>query len=172
MRKRLCFVLVLLLGPTAAEAHDHIADFFVGYCHAAASKLPGVQFTVAKTFPAERKVTIFGDFNFNGGEHESVDIKRFVYLGGVRFTPAKKNWPVAPSIHISAGSVVDNDGPQEGAKGALSFGGALDYMVGHHAKGLGARFQLDYVVNGGDNYARYSVGLVYRIHEPEKTPTP
>ena len=167
MRKRLCFVLVLLLGPTAAEAHDHIADFFVGYCYAAASSLHGVQFGVAKTFPAERKVTIFGDFNFNGGEHENVDVKRFVYLGGIRYTIGKQHSTFAPSIHISAGSVVDNAGPQEGAKGALSFGGALDYMFVHLPKGWGARFPAGLCHQRRRELRKYSGGLVYRIPHPE-----
>jgi hypothetical protein len=166
MRRRLCFVIALLLVPTAAHAHDHKAAAFLGFSFADASNLPGVQFAWEQTIPANKNVTILGDVNFNAGEHENVDIKRFVYLLGARYTFAKPDSKFAPSVHFTGGSVIDDAGPQQGGSAAIAVGGAFDILKDHRASGWGVRLQAEFVVNSGKNYGKYSAGLIYRIHEP------
>jgi hypothetical protein len=163
--RRLCLLLALLLAPVTAEAHDHIADAFLGFCFARASNLPGTQVTWAQTIPANRNVSILGDVNFHGGEHDDVDIKRFVYLVGARYTIDQLHNKFVPSVHVLTGSVVDNAGPQEGGKGALAFGGAFDVLFKDQPEGAGLRVLIEYVINGGDNYLKYGFGYVYRIHQ-------
>jgi hypothetical protein len=170
MRRRLCFVFALLLAPTTANAHDHIAAAFFAFCFADASSLPGAQFTWEQAIPANPKVTILGDVNFHGGEHEDVDIKRFGYFIGARYTFAEKKSRFVPSVHFLTGSVIDNAGPQQGGSPAIAVGGAYDIMSKREASGWGVRLQAELVVNSGQNYGKYSAGLVYRIHSP--TPTP
>jgi hypothetical protein len=167
MRRRLCFVFALLLAPATANAHDHIAAAFFAFSFADASSLPGAQFSWEQAIPANPHVTILGDVNFNAGEHEGVDIKRFAYLVGARYTFAKpeSRWFV-PSVHFLTGAIIDNAGPQEGGSPAIAVGGAYDIMSKAAASGWGARFQVEYLVNSGENYWKYSAGLVYRIHRP------
>ncbi len=168
MRQRLCFLLAFLLAPATANAHDHRADAFFGFCVADASSLPGAQFTWAHGLSKHRNVSILGDVNFNAGEHEDVDIKRFVYLVGARYAFGDENTRshVVPSVHFLTGSVYDDVGPQAGAKPAFAFGGALDLLFKDRPDGWGLRFQAEYVANGGENYWKYSTGLVYRIYDP------
>ena len=69
-----------------------------------------------------------------------------------------------PSVHFLAGTVHDSDGPQEGAEPTLALGGAFDYLPSGDptTSKVGLRFQVDYVINGGDNFPRFSFGLVLR----------
>jgi len=167
MRRRLCFVIALLLVPTAAHAHDHKAAAFLGFTDAPdASNLPGVQFSWEQAIPANRKVNIVGDVDFHGGEHENVDIKRFVYLVGASYSFVNIDDPsrFVPSVHFLTGSVIDNAGPQQGGSAAIAMGGALDILKGKHAAPYGVRLQAEYVVNSGQNYWKYSAGMIFRLH--------
>ena len=167
MRRRLCFVFALLLVPTAAHAHDHKAAAFLGFSFADASILPGAQFSWEQAIPPKRNVTFVGDVNFNAGEHENVDVKRFVYLFGARYSFVKEHAVARfiPSVHFLGGSVIDDAGPQQGGRAAIAVGGAFDILFKPERgnPGWGVRFQAEFVPNTGKNYWTYSSGLVYRI---------
>lgn len=169
MRRRFCFVIALLLVPTAAHAHDHKAAAFLGFSFADASNLPGTQFSWDQAIPSNHKVNIVGSVDFHGGEHENVDIKRFVYLVGARYEFVKIGVGVepsrfVPSVHFLTGSVIDNAGPQQGGSAAIAMGGALDILKQKVDSPWGVRLQAEFVVNSGKNYGKYSAGLLYRLH--------
>ena len=62
--RRLLLVVAVLFIPTAAQAHDHRADFFFAFCDAKASNLPGFQFSGSKTWPTHKKLSVVGDSAF------------------------------------------------------------------------------------------------------------
>src|SRR5688572_2186474 len=82
-------VVVLLLMPTTARAHDHTADFYWGLCYANASSLFGPHVSVAMTVPnvLERDLSVVGDVAAYMGTHDDLDLTRVTFMGGIRYTP-------------------------------------------------------------------------------------
>jgi hypothetical protein len=162
-------VVVLLLVPTVARAHDHTADFFAGFCYAYDSNLFGVQQAMAITLPKQRpgakRVSVVFDTSAHMGEHKGEDRTRVLILGGVRYTLTQLIDPHRHLLtaHFLAGGLRDGGMTRTSGDFATAFGGGYEYLQQRDdPRGLGFRLQFDYVVSGGADFPRISGGIVYR----------
>ena len=158
-------VVVLLLVPTVARAHDHTADFFSAFCYAYDSNLFGVQqaLSVTSPKPGNKDLSIVFDTSVHMGKHEGDSRTRVLIMGGVRYTLTQLLDPDRHLVtaHFLAGGMRDG-GAVTTADPAVAFGGGYEYLKNGTATGLGFRFQFDYVVSGGQDFPRFSGGIVYR----------
>jgi hypothetical protein len=157
-------VVVLLLVPTAARAHDHTADFFSAFCYAHASNLFGVQQSVAVTlpWPDNDDLSFVFDTSAHMGTHDGDPRTRVAVLVGARYTfEGLINAKNLLSVHALGGGVRDA-GVITQADPAFAFGGGYEFLQGGNPLGWGFRAQVDYVVSGGENFPRFSGGLVFR----------
>jgi hypothetical protein len=159
-------VVVLLLMPATARAHDHTADFFGGVCYANASKLFGPHVSVAITIPTllERDLSVVGDLATFIGTHDEQELTRVTSMVGIRYTPTGMRLSKhLAAFHFLIGSVRDG-GLDSSTKWASSVGGSWEYLRNDKsAAGFAFRAQGDYVISGGENFPRFSAGIVYRL---------
>jgi hypothetical protein len=168
-RSWLAVVLMLLLQPTLARAHDHTADLFGAFSFARASNLWGLHESLALTLPSpsNRDLSLVADLSLHIGTHDDKDLTRVTFLGGFRYTlSGRRLLKHLVSFHALAGGVHDG-GPASGTEPALALGGGYEYLPrgSESAAGWGFRVQGDYVISGGENFPRLSAGIVYRIKE-------
>jgi hypothetical protein len=161
--RRCLVVVVLLLIPTAARAHDHVADFFGAFCYAHASNLAGVQQSLAIALPFwEKDISFVTDTSFHVGKHDGEPLTRVSYLLGLRYTPTGMQHPSHLfSVHGLVGGVRDG-GLNTNNDWAVALGGGYEYLLDGNPEGWGFRTQVDYVISGGENFPRISGGIVFR----------
>jgi hypothetical protein len=156
-------VLAILMFPVAAEAHDHNADFFFGFCNVHASNLPGYQFAFAKTLP-NTQLSWVVDVGIHDGSHDDQDAERKSYMAGLRWMIAKPEQHHGPFLQVLVGglrsSLGDGDLRVDENEFSLAFG--LGYEIVPDAlKGFGIRVSGDFQANGDQGF-RFSSGVVYR----------
>ena len=159
-------VVLSVLLPSAARAHDHTADFCGAFSFASASKLFGLHETLAFTTPAlDEDLAIVTDLSIHIGEHDDEDLTRLTFLGGIRYTPTgMRKFNNVVHFHLLVGGV--HDGAAEGSnEPALAFGAGYEFLAQRNAYpgGWAFRVQGDYVVSGGEDFPRFSAGIVYRM---------
>jgi hypothetical protein len=166
--RRLSLVVVLLLMPTPARAHDHIADFFGGGSSAYDSTLWGFHTQLGTTLPwlENKDLSAVGDLALHIGTHDGADLTRVTFLGGFRYAPSgMRLFKNIVSFHALLGGVHDADADSSN-EFALAIGGGYEYLPkGQNPGGghWGFRVQADYVISSGDGFPRVSAGVVYRI---------
>jgi hypothetical protein len=169
--QRSWLILAVLLIPAAAGADDHRADRFGGFSFARGSTLFGAHVTDAITLPkpANQDLALLGDLSVHfasGG-----DLARVTALGGLRFTVARDGQTpqqqpkVLPFALVLLGAVYSNDRGADNTAFAAGFGGGLDYVPrrGAPREAWGLRGQVDYLFKGGEDFLRFSAGVVYRF---------
>ncbi len=173
--RRLSLVVVLLLMPTAARAHDHIADFFGGGSGGYDSTLWGLHQQLGITLPwVDRDFSAVADLSLHFGTHDGSDLTRATFLGGLRYMPSGDHRLTGlVSFHALVGNVHDAGLDSSNAK-ALALGGAFEYLPKGRdtAGGWGVRVLADYVFSRGEGFARVSAGVVYRIPRKDETAKP
>ena len=169
--RRLWLVLVLLLVPTAARAHDHFADVCFGVSLAHESILVGPFATVSKTFKTStdsklRNVSLIGDLSTHWGSHDDIDVRRVFFMGGLRYTFAgESHQKHLPFVEVLLGGAHndDDDGSDADADPALAIGAGYEHVMSGSPGGWGIRVQGGYIVRPGDITPRISVGFVKRF---------
>lgn len=165
MRIRYAWLVLLLLVPTTAGAHDHFADFCFGVSDAYQSHLWGPYVAVTKTIPSGtpggklKNWGVVGDFSTHAGEHDEIDVRFTSFMGGLRYsfahsTPGR---PVPFMQALLGGVHVKTDGTGD-ADPALALGVGFDWRLPREH--VAVRLQGDYIVQGGAITPRISVGLV------------
>lgn len=172
--RRPWLVLVLLLVPTIARAHNHFADVCFGVSDAHESMLVGPFVTVSKTFETStdsklRNLSLIGDLSTHWGSHDDLDVRRVFFMGGLRYTFAgDQHQKHLPFVEVLLGGVHNKDddgnGNSEGdADPALAIGAGYEHVMSGSPYGWGIRVQGGYIVRPGDVTPRISVGLVKRF---------
>ena len=167
--RRPCLLLVTLLVPAVAHAHDHFADVYGAPSHQNSSKLVGFHVTFSKTIPepagattAVRRLSFLGDFS----PHWSVDSSdkwRINLAAGVRYTFAKNpDQKHLTFVHVLMGLSHVNTAGVGDTDPVVGFGGGYEYVFRDSPAGMGVRGQLDYIVRGGEVSPRVSLGIVLR----------
>jgi hypothetical protein len=172
--RRLWLALGVLLIPSAAQADDHRAGLFAGISFARGSTLVGFHesYEVTSPRPANRNLSVVGDFSVNFGSHDNgADVTQVPFMFGVRYMPTwlADHQKLVPFGQFLVGGVYTNDGVDDGTDGAFAFGGGVDFLPTRDAshEGWGVRAQFDYIVRGGegDDIPRFSAGVVYRFRK-------
>ena len=172
--RRAAFACAVLLIPGTLLADDHRADRFAGLSYGRGSSLFGVHYTDAVTLPGLRKdlSAVYVDLAAHFGSEDGSDVARFSYMTGLRWTFAKE--VVAPNdrgepkfLPFLQGLVggVYNDRVGEGGNDlALAVGGGLEYVLNRGTENgeVALRAQADYFVKGGEDFPRFSFGVVIR----------
>jgi hypothetical protein len=166
-------VLAVLLIPAAAVADDHRADRFGGLSFGRGSVLVGAHVADAITLPklANKDLALIGDLSVHFGS--SGALTRVAGLGGLRLTLARDGQPprdepkLLPFAVVLLGAVHTNGPDANDTAFAGGVGGGVDYLPRRGASrgAWGMRGQLDYLLKGGEDFVRLSVGVVYRFKE-------
>jgi hypothetical protein len=171
MRIRQCGLMVLiLLSPAAAQAHDHFADIAGNLAAAFSEPLLGFHVTFAKTVPeleskfqeGVRRVSFVGDFSmhWDPGEGEDRDIN---FLTGLRYAfVSTHDQNKVPFVQVLVGGTDVKTSGVRDTDPALALGGGFEYIPQNSPKGWGIRAQVDYIVRPGDISPRLSAGVVKR----------
>jgi hypothetical protein len=163
-------VLAVLLFPAAVHADDHRADRFGGFSRSGGSSLFGVHVTDAVTLPNSPKydLALLGDLSLHFGSHNGNDTARVTFLGGIRWTfapDATRQPKHLPFVQALLGGVYTHDGVADGTEPAVGLGAGWDYVParGGAREAWALRAQLDYIISGGEDFSRFSAGVVYRF---------
>lgn len=166
---RPCLTLIALLIPASLCADDHRADRFGGLSYGRGSRLLGVHFTDAVTFPrmADYNVSFLGDVSVLFGSESGSDVTRLTYAGGIRWTIAedpKQQPKFLPFVQGFFGGVYNHALTRDNDV-ALGLGAGFDYVPdrGGDRQAWAIRVQADYFITGGEDFPRVSAGLVYRF---------
>lgn len=164
-RRALWLVLVVLLLPTSARAHDHNADFYFAVCYANASHLGGPQVAVATTLPY-KPLSVVVDFGRNYGSHEGRDLDWTTFMGGIRWMIAPREARHIPFVQALVGGGRISTRSFSETDESVSVGGGYEYIVHHDTKSTawGLRVAADLVKTGDDWFKRVSAGAVLRIY--------
>ena len=163
--RRLWLAMVILLVPVAADAHLHKADLYAGGSLARGSTLGGIQETISITLPNLSPLSILGDLSFHFGSREDEDVSRFAFMTGLRWMLAVRgdNRHLAygqflvGGVHDQVGMLATTTEP------AVALGGGYEFDPNGEESRFAARFQIEYVVSGGEDFPRASAGIVYRF---------
>jgi hypothetical protein len=163
-------ILIALLFPTAAQAHDHRWDFSLAAASATGSRLWGGRYSVGLTKTIKEKKyfsVLFDVTNVKGHDDEhDQDIIQNSYLGGGRVAlPRVSGEHFVVMLHGIAGGAYKQKGDTGDLNLALTAGAAVEW-VPEGAKGWAARVQIeqsflpDKDVKG---YTQFSFGVVKRF---------
>jgi hypothetical protein len=166
LRPLCAVVLMSLLVPTAAQAHDHVWDFSFGPAAATGSRLWGGRFSIGLTnkVPANKDLSWLIDVTNVKGKDGTDDIVQLSYLGGVRYA-ILGNRQTDKSVVLVHG-LVGRFYKQTGATGvgewSATVGGAFEQVLTH---GWAARVQVEHsFVKNVKGYTQVSLGAVKRFN--------
>ena len=173
--------VALMLIPGTLSADDHRADRFGGFSYGRGSSLFGVHYTDAITLPqlGDKLSVVYADLAAQFGSEDGSDVARFSYMTGLRLTMAKEpgtNGVYPKFLPFAQGLIggVYNDRVQEGGNDfAVAVGAGFDYVLSRErppqeTTEVALRAQVDYFVKGGQDFPRFSFGVVIRSMKPHK----
>lgn len=172
IRRSWLLLVVMLLNPVAARAHGHTADAFLGYSFLDGSSLSGFRETFCVSVPwttstGVKHVSVVGDLGVRAGSHDNKDILQNAFMGGIRWQVAKS--PDDQNLlfgQFLVGGVHSRGSAVRATDKAFGFSGGYEYDL-RTEDGWAVRGQFDYLRSGGDNFAGFSAGIVYRFkHKP------
>jgi hypothetical protein len=162
--RRFWLVLVAVLLPAAAQAHEHRMDLFGGFAIQSGSVLAGLHTTVAVQVPRdEREIRRVG-WLVDASLHSDFDGERKSnVLSGIRYTFAQAaDQKVLPFVQLLLGTAESKDHGGSDWDGAVAIGVGVERIVrGSVESGYGVRGQADFIVSG-DSGARLSFGIMKR----------
>ena len=169
MRLRpLCVVvLMILVVPTAAQAHDHVWDFSFGAATASGSRLWGGRFALGLTnkVPANKDLSWLIDVTNVKGKDGADDIVLLSYLGGLRYAVLgnRQTDQNVLMVHGIGGRVYKQTGTTGAGEWAVTVGAAYERLI---RGGWASRVQIErsFVTNGVKSYTQISLAAVKRFH--------
>ena len=161
---------LLFFVPAVVSADGHRAGVFAGGSYMDASRLWGNhttgEYTLFDIKTWRKNIVIIGDFAVHGGSHDGDEAGPKTGLGGAGFRWAHSDtakWVVGG--HVLGGGI---SGP--GGNGTMAWGGVFEILPERNTEGWhpGFRFQYDFLDREGENFHRYSAGVVFRLKKTSK----
>src|SRR5688572_7976171 len=165
-------IIIALLFPTVAQAHDHRWDFSLAAASATGSHLWGGRYSVGLTKKINEKKyfsVLFDVTNVKAHDDEhDQDIIQNSYLGGGRFAiPRISGDHFVVMLHGIGGGVYKQTGATGHLKLALMTGAAFEWVPGGDDSTWAARFQIEQSFlpyNDAKGYTQMSIGVVKRFN--------
>jgi len=163
-------IIIALLFPSVAQAHDHRWDFSFAAATATGSRLWGGRYTVGLTKEIQRKRNLSWLFDVTNvkGEDNAEDIIQTSYLGGARYAiPRISGDHFVVMLHGIGGGVYKQKSATGDLNLALTAGAAFEWVPRGTPDGWAARvtieqsFLPDKTVKG---YTQFSFGVVKRFN--------
>ncbi len=139
-------ILIAVLFPSVAQAHDHRWDFSFSAATATGSRLWGGRYTVGLTKEIQRKRNLSWllDVTNVHGDDDTQDITQLAYLGGARYAiPRISGEHFVVMLHGMSGMVYKQKGAIGDANLAVTTGAAIEWVPGGNAAGWAARVQIE-----------------------------
>jgi hypothetical protein len=167
LRPLCAVVLLILLAPIIAHAHDHRWDASASSGWADGSNLLGgrISFGVTTKKPDNEDLSVLFDVGYFQDRDPSRIITLRSFLLGPRYSLEITDKNIV-TLHAIAGVVHKHEpGVLHGNKGAVMLGGAYEWVPRGSPQGIATRVQIDYtIVPSKDvkSYLQITGGLAFR----------
>ena len=166
MRMRLFGIaLGFFFIPAVASADGHRAGIFAGGSYMDASRLWGNhtsgEYTLGSIPSWRKNIVVIGDFSVHGGSHDGTEAGPRSLLGGLGgrlLLSSHQNLVIGG--HVLFGGIAGS-----GENDTVGYGAVFEILPERDTLGWhpGFRFQYDFLDRKGENFHRYSAGVVFRL---------